>query len=80
MKQLDLNSVRRAVGNHVGSRVKIRSNRGRHRVEIAEGIISETYPSIFTIQLVDCVDEGTKTMSVSYADILTKEVQLMLCS
>ena len=80
MKQLDLNSVRRAVGSHVGSRVKIRSNRGRHKVEIVEGIISQTYPSIFTIQLVDCVDEGTKTMSVSYADILTKEVQLMLCS
>jgi len=80
MKQLDLNSVRRVVGNHVGSRVKIRSNRGRHKVEIAEGIISETYPSIFTIQLVDCVDEGAKMMSVSYADILTKEVQLMLCS
>lgn len=80
MRQLDLRSVRRAVDSHVGSRVRIRSNRGRHRVEVAEGIISETYPSIFTIQLVDCVDEGTKMMSVSYADILTKEVQLMLCS
>ncbi|SET63417.1 Veg family protein [[Clostridium] polysaccharolyticum] len=80
MKQLDLKSVRRAVDSHIGSRVRIRSNRGRHRVEVAEGIISETYPSIFTIQLVNYVDEGTKTMSVSYADILTKEVQLMLCS
>ncbi len=80
MKQMDLSSVRRAVGNHVGSRVKIRANRGRHRIEITEGIICETYPSIFTIELIDCVDDGNRTMSVSYADILTKEVQLMLCS
>lgn len=80
MKQLDLKSVRRAVDSHIGSRVCVRSNRGRHRVEVAEGIISETYPSIFTIQRVDCVDEGAKMMSVSYADILTKEVQLVLCS
>ncbi|SFR62172.1 Veg family protein [Anaeromicropila populeti] len=80
MSQMDLSSVRRAVVNHVGSRVRIRSNRGRHKIDVAEGIICETYPSIFIIQLDEDLENNHRTLSFSYADVLTKEVQLMLCS
>ena len=78
MKQMDLKSVRQVLGNHVGSRVRVKAHRGRHRIEISEGIITNIYPSIFTITLVEDEVESSKTVSFSYADILTKEVQLML--
>ncbi len=80
MKQNDVNSVRNAVMNQTGKRVKIRINRGRHKVDITEGIISETYPSIFLIKILEAKDMPAKTVSYSYTDILTKDVELILCS
>ena len=80
MQQRDLNKVRRAVTNHVGRKVKIKANKGRHRYDIAEGVISETYPSIFLIKVHDEADDSFKMMSFSYSDVLTKDVQLMLCN
>lgn len=80
MKQADLNRVRMAVIKHVGSRVKIRANKGRHKIDVTEGIISETYPSIFLIEVQDELEDSFKTVSFSYTDVLTKDVQLTLCN
>lgn len=80
MKQADVNKVRRAVVSHVGSKVKIRANKGRHKIDVTEGIISETYPSIFLIKVLDDFEETYKTMSFSYTDVLTKDVELTLCN
>ena len=43
MIKADVGSVRRAVSKHIGSKVVIRSNLGRHRVDVTEGIIMDTY-------------------------------------
>lgn len=80
MKQNDVNCVRNAVMNQTGRRVKVRINRGRHKVDITEGIISETYPSIFLIKIQENEDMPVRTVSYSYTDILTKDVELILCS
>jgi uncharacterized protein Veg len=80
MKQADVSKVRKEVIRHIGKRVKIRSNKGRHKSDITEGIIYETYPSIFLVKIDDNGNDSVKTMSFSYADVLTKEVQMMLCS
>lgn len=80
MKQNDVNNVRNAVMNQTGKRVKIRINRGRHKVDVTEGIISETYPSIFLIKVQETKDTPVRTVSYSYTDILTKDVELILCS
>ncbi len=79
MKQADVSKVRREIISHVGSRVKIKANRGRNKMDITEGIITQTYPSIFLIQIDDGVSDSTKVVSFSYADVLTKDVQMMLC-
>ena len=34
MSQSDINKVRRSVGMNIGSKVKIRANRGRHKIDI----------------------------------------------
>jgi uncharacterized protein Veg len=80
MKQNDVNNVRNAVMNQTGKRVKIRINRGRHKIDVTEGIISETYPSIFLIKIQETKDMPIRTVSYSYTDILTKDVELILCS
>lgn len=80
MKQLDVNCVRNAVMNQTGKRVKVRINRGRHKVDVTEGIISETYPSIFLIKIQEADDMPIRTVSYSYTDVLTKDVELILCS
>lgn len=80
MKQADLIKVRRAVDSHVGDRVRVKANRGRHKISVAEGVIVDSYPSIFTIKLNDKGDFTERMVSFSYTDILTKDVQLILCS
>lgn len=79
VRQADVRKVRNEIISHVGSRVKIRANKGRNRMDITEGIISETYPSIFLITIDDGNQDTVKTLSFSYTDILTKDVQMMLC-
>lgn len=80
MKQTDLNRVRQSVARHVGSKVRIRANKGRHKIDVTEGVIAETYPSIFLIEVQDDMDDTFKTMTFSYTDILTKDVRMTLCS
>jgi uncharacterized protein Veg len=80
MKQTDVNMVRKAVISHVGSRVKVRANKGRHKIDVSEGIIAETYPSIFLIRIENALEDSYQTMSFSYTDVLTKDVQLTLCN
>ncbi len=72
-------NVRNEVLRNVGKRVKIKSNRGRNKVDIAEGIIAQTYPCVFLVELHDDLSESVRTMSFSYTDVLTKEVELVLC-
>ena len=58
--------------------MKIRANRGRHKIDISEGVIRETYPSIFLVEIDNEVDDTTQKISFSYTDVLTKDVQMQL--
>jgi uncharacterized protein Veg len=80
MKQNNVNNVRIAIANQMGKKVKIRINRGRHKVDVSEGIISETYPSIFLIKIQESKDMPVRVVSYSYTDLLTKDVELILCN
>ena len=64
--------VRNEVLRNVGKRVKIRSNKGRNKVDIAEGIIAKTYPCVFLVELSNGLTDSVKTMSFSYTDVLSK--------
>lgn len=78
MKRSDVVRVRKAVSNHIGSKVRIRSNKGRHKVDVTEGVITETYPSIFLIEVKNEIEDTLQTVSFSYTDVLTQDVQMML--
>jgi len=78
MSHSDINKVKSSVNKNIGSKVKIRANRGRHKIDIAEGIICETYPSIFLVEVINEIDDTTQKISFSYTDVLTKDVQMQL--
>ncbi len=78
MSQTDIKRVKISVDKNIGSKVKIRANRGRHKIDVTEGIISETYPSIFLVEVINKLDDTKQKISFSYTDILTKDVQMQL--
>lgn len=80
MKQSDISKVRASVGSQLGSKVLIKLNKGRHKVDIREGILKEAYPSIFIIQVDGDFDgDSPKMLSFSYKDVLTKDICMKLC-
>ncbi len=79
MQKSDIINVRRAVDANIGRRVRVRANKGRHKFAIAEGVITKSYPSIFTVRLFDDGDLSDRMVSYSYTDVLTKDVQLVIC-
>ena len=42
MSHADIQKVKFSLDRNIGNRVKIRANRGRHKIDEAEGVISET--------------------------------------
>ena len=78
MSQTDINKVKLSVDKNIGSKVKVRANRGRHIIDVTEGVICQTYPSIFLIQVENKLDNTVHTISFSYTDVLTKDVQMQL--
>lgn len=79
MRQADINRVRYAVKSQLGNKVMIRANKGRHKIDVTEGIIKETYPSIFIVQVENKYEDTPRLVSFSYTDVLTQDVKLTLC-
>ena len=80
MESEAINHLKEQINKKIGKKVKIRISRGRHRVDILDGVIEATYPSVFTVSVKKNPRkrEKPKTMSFSYNDILTRDVQLKL--
>ena len=45
---------------------------------MTEGIITETYPCIFLVEIKNEAEDSYQTVSYSYTDVITKDVQLKL--
>ena len=74
----DVFHVRNDIQKIVGSKVKLETNKGRHKSVVKKGIIEDVYPSIFTVKLGD--EYGTnRCVSFSYTDVLTNTVEITLC-
>ncbi len=74
----DVFHVRMDIQKIIGSKVKLETNKGRHKSVVSKGVVSNVYPSIFTILLGDGA-EPTRKMSFSYTDVLTNTVEITLC-
>lgn len=66
--------IRKKLEPHIGEKIKLKANRGRRKTFEKEGILENTYPSIFVVR----IDEPNyfQRVSFTYADVLTETVEL----
>lgn len=69
-----LDRIREDLNLFVGKPIRIKANRGRKRVFEVEGILEQTYPKVFVVRFKERQVE--QRISYSYADLLTKAVEL----
>jgi len=74
----DLFQIKKDIENFVGEKVQLKANKGRKKSFIREGILENTYPSIFIVKFENEYDT-TRRVSYSYTDILTKAVEIVVC-
>ena len=79
--QNDLNKIKSGISDNIGNKVKLKSKQGRKQIIVREGVIENTYPSIFTVKLDEQNDVPTsrRRVSYSYTDVFTKAVELIVC-
>lgn len=75
----DLNQVKRDIEAYVGYKILLRSNKGRKKSFVQEGVLENTYPSIFIVKFENDY-EVTRRVSFSYTDILTNSVEIKICN
>lgn len=69
-----LSQIRDDLELYVGSRVRIKANKGRRRVVEREGTLERAYPNLFVVKLDE--EHHGRRISYTYADILTEIVEL----
>lgn len=77
MPKVTIMDIRREVENYLGRRVKLEAHKSKKKLYQKEGIIAETYPSIFTIRVKEDKRKEQK-YSFTYSDLLTKTVKIVL--
>ncbi len=67
--------IREDLNECVGARLKVRANKGRKIVIENMAVLEETYPHVFVVR-VEAKASPSQRVSYSYADIITKTVEL----
>lgn len=67
--------IREDLNECLGEKLKVRANKGRKVVVENMAVLEETYPHVFVV-LVQTKTAPSQRVSYSYADIITKTVEL----
>jgi uncharacterized protein Veg len=69
-----LATIKQDLDKYIGKEITLKANRGRKKSIERTGVLEKTYPAHFLVRL----DENyfNRKMSFSYADILTKTVEI----
>lgn len=75
-----IKKIKADLADNVGNKVKFASKRGRKKMVVRSGVIEGIYPSVFVIKMDanEAVEAGERLVSYSYADVLTRSVELAL--
>lgn len=71
-----ISDIKRDLESFVGSKIRLKANRGRNRIIERIGVLESTYPNIFVVKLNERKIE--RRVSYSYADVLTETVELFV--
>jgi len=75
-----LQEIRKNIEGYVGQKIVLKANKGRKKTTVREGILEETYPSIFIVRIDGKFDDSVRRVSYSYSDILTETVEITICN
>ena len=67
-----LMSIKDEIVSYKGRWIECRTSKGRNKMEVTRGVLLDVYPKLFTMY----VESKASTVSFSYAEILTKEVEI----
>jgi len=70
-----INEIKKGLEGQIGKRLKLIANGGRRRTVTRSGVLSETYPAVFVVEL-DQEENAFERVSYSYADVLTEAVEI----
>jgi len=70
-----LSDIKKSLDVNLGKRLMLKANSGRKKTIERTGVLAETYPAVFVIEL-DQDENSFERVSYSYADILTQTVQI----
>jgi uncharacterized protein Veg len=71
-----ISEIRKDLESFVGSKIRLKANRGRNRIVEKEGVLESIYPNIFVVKLNE--RKVDRRVSYSYADVLTETVELFV--
>lgn len=67
--------IKQGLESQIGRRLQLVANGGRRKTVVRSGVLSETYPAVFVVEL-DKDENAFERVSYSYADVLTETVEL----
>ncbi|GGA70853.1 biofilm formation stimulator Veg [Ornithinibacillus halotolerans] len=67
--------IKQGLEGQIGKRLTLKANGGRRKTIERTGVLAETYPSVFIVEL-DQDENAFERVSYSYADVLTETVEL----
>ncbi|PWF99330.1 Veg family protein [Levilactobacillus bambusae] len=70
-----LADIKKKLDGRIGSHVMVIAQAGRKKTTERHGIIHETYPAVFVVDL-DQAENSFERVSYSYTDILTKNIEV----
>ena len=70
-----LATIKQDLEDRIGSKSMLVAQTGRKRQTERRGILTETYPSVFVVDL-DPEENSFERVSYSYSDVLTKTVEI----
>ncbi|MET3683768.1 uncharacterized protein Veg [Alkalibacillus flavidus] len=70
-----LGEIKETLDVKIGQRLTLEANGGRRKTIERCGILAETYPSVFIVEL-DQDEHAFERVSYSYADVLTETVKI----
>lgn len=72
---ITLKSIKEGLDQQLGNKIMLTAQAGRKKVTERKGILTETYPSVFVVEL-DQDKHAFDRVSYSYTDILTQSVEI----
>lgn len=73
-RAMSIEEAKAFVSSYVGVPVSVHVNKGRKRIVRYEGEITELYPAVFTLKIVN--EKTMDMMSCSYSDVICGDIRI----